>query len=128
MFNLQKAIIPTPVEIQDKDGKIKIASLSNPEFSFDFAGSGDVFDEAKDYLINKFSNKYSIVNPTGSYKISLVISSAFRPLPHSCDFHSPRRQLFLFVLRTTLPFLNPFLLFIKTALHYQYTALQLFCQ
>lgn len=73
MFNLQKAIIPTPVKLHDEGGKIKIASLSKPEFSFDFAGSGDVFDEAKAYLTDKFSNKYSVVNPKGSYKISLVI-------------------------------------------------------
>ncbi len=73
MFNLQKAIIPTPVKLQDNNGKIKIASLSKAEFHFDFAGSGDIFDEAMFHIINKFSNTYSIVSPEGSYKISLTV-------------------------------------------------------
>lgn len=73
MFNLQKAIIPTPVKIEDNKGEIKIASLASAGFNLCFNGDGEVFEEAKSYLTDKFSNKYSIVNPDGCYKISLVV-------------------------------------------------------
>ena len=76
MFNLQKAIIPSPVKIQDNKNSIKIASLSDAAFSFEFSGCGEIFAEASRYLTDKFTDKYSIVNPAGDYKISLVTDKA----------------------------------------------------
>lgn len=73
MFNLQKAIIPTPVKIEDRCGKIKIASLADSDFKFDFCGHGDIFEEAKNYLITKFADEHSLVCPTGDYKITLSV-------------------------------------------------------
>ena len=57
MFNLQKAIIPTPQKVTDKKGTVKIADITKSNFTLTSSGNGEVFLEAVSYLKSAFRKK-----------------------------------------------------------------------
>ena len=72
MFNLEKALMPTPVFVENLNNNIKIGNTSNGSFSFSAMGDGDVFDEAVNYMYKTFSKK-AIYPQNGEYNIVLLI-------------------------------------------------------
>ena len=46
MFNLKKAILPTPVSVEDFGKKVKIGEVANAACHITAKGEGTVFEEA----------------------------------------------------------------------------------
>lgn len=73
MFNLQKAIIPTPQSVTDFGKTVKIGEISKPDFKFTYVGEGEVFESAVSIMENVFSEKAAAIKPCGKYEITLEI-------------------------------------------------------
>lgn len=73
MFNLQKAIIPTPQKVTDKKGTVKIADITKSNFTLTSSGNGEVFLEAVSYLKSAFRKKAMLKDFEGDYEITLKI-------------------------------------------------------
>lgn len=77
MFNLKKALIPTPVKVNDGNAVIKIGEYPQGNFTFTAKGEGEVFSEAVKYIDNAFiKNTGEGINTCGEYAIVLEINSS----------------------------------------------------
>lgn len=74
MFNLQNAIIPTPVTVEDKGVTVSLGKISAPEFSFTATGEGDVFESAVNYIYSEFEKYMFPADVTGGYAVSLCVN------------------------------------------------------
>ena len=73
MFDLKNAILPVPVEIEDREKKICLGEKTKGKINIFTKGSGDVFCEAVKYLRNTVWDNF--LSDDGEYKISLIIDS-----------------------------------------------------
>ena len=72
-----KKFFPTPREVKDLGGLVKIGSISSADFTVCASCSGEIITSALDFIASEFNNKCAILPPfEGSFKISLSIDSA----------------------------------------------------
>ena len=75
MFNIKKAILPTPVSVEDMGKKVKIGEVANAACRLTVKGEGIVFEEAVKFLNETFEKKMSTVSPEGDFEIVLTIDA-----------------------------------------------------
>ena len=72
MFNSSRTLIPYPKNIKTQNESVTVGKISKPDFSFEYCGSGEVFDEAVKLFGQKMSEKFAAnAADGGRYKITL---------------------------------------------------------
>ncbi|MBQ4631501.1 MAG: family 20 glycosylhydrolase [Clostridia bacterium] len=74
MFNLQNAILPTPVKILDGKQKVSIGTIASPDCFVDYTAGSDVYNSAVDVIRASFEKVMFSFPGAGRFKITLSVN------------------------------------------------------